>query len=819
MKMQDNRFGGKTRATLGVVLLLSFSILTLTPTSTALAVVKQDVVGQVTFIERATIGGQPVGVVLSVEKGSTTPERHVPSISQLIMAPHADPATWKRIGINGSAPLLGVGDVDGDGQDDIALGFASGGGSCPAALVGYSPCGAILVFDGPALLNKEPLLIARIKIQPWAGPCPPAAYNPQAISLRDLDGDGKAELAFGQLGLYPGTCGVVHVFNGKTLNGEVKIDQSCARLDGPIVERQKMPDEFGVQAELFKAGGKSFVAIGAPQSSTDKPSAGRVDIVQLPKACAPGGGLAPETVHTYKGASEGMLSGTDVMFADGKLWISSGDKVEGIDATSFDSVAVLHASTEIPLGRPGDMNGDGKPDVFIGPTILTQDGGLVMHAGAYAQDSFRGAFIRHDELLASDNFGLRLWSLKDTWNPWLSLASSTHIARVGQVVNVSVAQMISLVPTPDPVAFVVLGANVVEKGPHWIHVRANAPGEIVVQASILKTHTVHRIPVIPTDEYYADVVGPDIVEVGHVLVARAFVPLQSTVTWEALGGSPASGEGLQVETTYSEIGPKSIKLHAVLPDGSTRDLEHSVLVFENAPDAPPLTITTPTSIKQGTTASVSVNEPVAGKVYAWTIEGRQVGVTSATGPELSFPVSGWSAVNLTVIEKENGVPTRIGNGQFLVENVPPEIVSVETLTTGGLKAKVATRDQGGDPVFTQWKVDGKEVGRGAVLELELPPGDIELTVIAQDVAGAAVRDIRHLTITSPWRVLPKRDPNSTSAPETTIDEYAWKVDRLKADPASAKEAGFTPGPDALLVFAVLLVTGVARYRSGRRERR
>lgn len=250
---------------------------------------------------------------------------------------------------------LAVGDFDGNGKDDLAMGvpYEDIGTVDKAGFVniiyaaddnsGLTSVGNRGFLQGDALNNSRPGV---------------GDFFGMALAAGDFDGNGKDDLAVGvpweDIGDEDGS-GVVHVIyganNGSGLNEAG--NQVWKQGDG-IRGVPESGDTFGSSLAVgdFDGNGKDDLAVGVPQENIGTISAGVVNVIY--------------------GAGDG--SGLDE--AGDQMW-SQGD---GIPATSeyFDD-----------FGRSlavGDFNGDGKDDLVVGipkedieqPPLYPQKAGAIV---------------------------------------------------------------------------------------------------------------------------------------------------------------------------------------------------------------------------------------------------------------------------------------------------------------------------------------------------------------------------------------------------------------------------------------------------------
>lgn len=146
--------------------------------------------------------------------------------------------------------LLGPGDLDGDGVEDLVL-SASGDATLGANT------GRAVVFRGPIsaghrLVSDADLVVTGLSAGSYAG-------SP-VVGPGDLDGDGRADLLISADGTGPG---YVYLIEGSDLEGTMPLSAASARFDGEVDG-----DLFGFSLSAGDADGDSEIDIlvGSPAS-------------------------------------------------------------------------------------------------------------------------------------------------------------------------------------------------------------------------------------------------------------------------------------------------------------------------------------------------------------------------------------------------------------------------------------------------------------------------------------------------------------------------------------------------------------------------
>ncbi|MDP2310064.1 MAG: FG-GAP-like repeat-containing protein [Pseudomonadota bacterium] len=236
--------------------------------------------------------------------------------------------------------VAGVGDLDGDGVDDLALG--AGGADPSAESGGGEDSGAVWIVRGPVSAGDHTAADADARL---LGPGPGAYAGAAVAGAGDLDGDGLADLlvaADGYLG------GRVYVLLGPIAEGDLPLGDALPTL---------VADAPGDDAGWSLAG------------------AGDID-----------GDGRPEVLVGAPGGDHGGLDG-------GGIYLIRDAATPGVRALGDAGVLLAAEAASDAAGRSvaaaGDPDGDGLADVLAG-ALYNQDGG-VFAGKAYL---FHGATAR-----------------------------------------------------------------------------------------------------------------------------------------------------------------------------------------------------------------------------------------------------------------------------------------------------------------------------------------------------------------------------------------------------------------------------------------
>ncbi len=233
-------------------------------------------------------------------------------------------------GANAGWSVGAAGDVDGDGLDDVLVG-------APATHQGGDGPGRAWLVSGVAVVDGGTVELPADALAEIGGGPPGDKLGNSVAGIGDVDGDGVPDVIVGA----PGSgSGRVVVFSGSVLAGGGTFSLADALA---VFEGEAVGDEAGARV--------------AP--------AGDVD----------GDGTPDVAVSALLADAGGVDSGVSWLIAGSRL--AAGGTLGPDDALAILSGEGAGHESGWSLGPAGDVDGDGRPDVFVGARLAGGSGDLV----------------------------------------------------------------------------------------------------------------------------------------------------------------------------------------------------------------------------------------------------------------------------------------------------------------------------------------------------------------------------------------------------------------------------------------------------------
>ena len=227
--------------------------------------------------------------------------------------------------------VAGVGDVNGDGVDDLAVG-------APGEDSAGSGSGAVYVFYGPLAAGEVSLASADLKL---TGEREADATGSCITGVGDVNGDGIEDMATSASYVYSNT-NVVYILYGPLGSGTVSLSTADLKLTGEVIQDEAGASVAGVGD--VNGDGVDDLAVGAPGEDSAGSGSGAVYVFYGPLA-----------------AGEVSLASADLKLTGEMEADAAGTSIAGVGDVNGDGV------DDLAVGAPSANSSTGSAYVLYGP--------------------------------------------------------------------------------------------------------------------------------------------------------------------------------------------------------------------------------------------------------------------------------------------------------------------------------------------------------------------------------------------------------------------------------------------------------------------
>lgn len=608
---------------------------------------------------------------------------------------------------------IAVGDIDGDGFDDLAVG-------APEAQTAYDVAlGRVFLFYGNTT-TRSPRVMENAT--GWInGPRVGADFG-SVVLLMNLNGDGKADILIGAPGareLYSNS-GAAYAFYGRVRNRvpAVTID---------VVVDVEEGQEFQAWANISDADDDRLSWRWSLGAASGPNSYDNVDLVTL----------------VFR--DDGEFSIALTVF-DGEFYNSTEVRIHVRNAPP---VCELNATSRFVEGQMGglrvNMSDPGNDEIsyqWVGPEALTIDERVASYTPPNGQP------FNVSVQLTDDDGGTGACNLTV---PVENVPPTVRITAPGVVYEGDYVQLGSTVTDPGEPEEIRLEWQT-PVGPlagpsvEWW---TDRPGFFAVElwaydqdggysSATAVVQVIGRPPavalVIPTGVYEGDPVNITVEQVA----GRDYDEL--VYTWSVNGYTTQFEGGSRYSITHAQPGRAAVYVHVTDDDGDVVELEGWLNVANRAPlsglrvsPQPPFTENMEISFQPKLYTWETT--PLDKLRFNWSVDGQVV----SWGNHFSvFLGSGDHRVAVEATDEQGGVSRY--SVRVVIENVPPLVFmdGPDRVQPGSLNTWTASAsDPSGGAVTVRWEVDGEPSSEGTSLEwMSRSPGPHVIRVYAQDEGGA-----------------------------------------------------------------------------------